>query len=90
MSKTRQEKAASVFNDDKEQNQRQLDFSAKLQDLERLKLQESNKYLRKGMIPGGLRLKKIPTTAYSDAFVIGWNQILSICSTKPFPHAAPN
>lgn len=91
MSRSRQEKAASVFNDGQEQGQKHLEFTSSLQNLEKLKLQESrvwwdhttiNKYLSKDMIPRGLRLKKIPTTIYSDAFVIEWNQILSTCSTK--------
>lgn len=37
-------------------------------------------YIEKQMIPRGLRLKKIPTTSYSDAFITKWNDILSSCS----------
>lgn len=35
---------------------------------------------RKYMIPRGLRLKKTPTTVYTDTFMCKWNEILSTCS----------
>lgn len=32
------------------------------------------------MIPRQLRIKKFPSTTYSDAFMIEWNNVLSECS----------
>lgn len=37
-------------------------------------------YIEKNMIPRGLRLKKTPTTVYTDTFTSKWNEILSTCS----------
>lgn len=37
-------------------------------------------YVAKNMIPRGLRIKKLPTLIYSDAFLIDWNNTLSECS----------
>ncbi|KAG8593608.1 hypothetical protein GDO81_000903 [Engystomops pustulosus] len=39
-------------------------------------------YLNRKMIPRGLRIKKMPTTIYSDLFLETWNQTLSDCSEK--------
>lgn len=91
MSKTRQEKAALVFNVEQEQSSQQYDFSEKIKDLEKLKLLESRvwwdhttlqNYLDKGIIPRGLRIKKVPTTVFSEDFTKEWNEILSACSSK--------
>lgn len=91
MSTLRQERAAFAFNIEHDTNLKHFDFSAKLQDLEKVRLQESrlwwdlttlNKYVEKGMIPRGLRIKKIPTTIFSEVFTKEWNEILSSCSIK--------
>lgn len=37
-------------------------------------------YVSIQMIPGGLRLKRVPTFIYSDSFMKDWNDILSECS----------
>lgn len=40
------------------------------------------KYIQKDMIPRGLRLKKIPTTVFSENFKTDWDSILSRCSLQ--------
>lgn len=39
-------------------------------------------YIRKNMIPHGLRICKTPKSAYGDDFMQQWNTILSDCSVK--------
>ncbi|XP_069609164.1 uncharacterized protein [Ranitomeya imitator] len=66
-------------------------FSTDVNKLEKLMINEMkvwwdfttlDNYVQKDMIPRGLRIKKIPTTIYSQQFVDEWNMILSNCSTK--------
>lgn len=39
-------------------------------------------YVEKKLIPRGLRIKKIATTVYSEAFQNEWNDILTNCSVE--------
>lgn len=39
-------------------------------------------YINESMIPRGLRIKKIPSTLYSESFLTEWNTILSKCSLE--------
>lgn len=38
------------------------------------------RYIDECMVPRGLRIKKSPSTIYSDLFIVEWNDILSKCS----------
>ncbi|XP_073511436.1 formyl peptide receptor 2-like [Phyllobates terribilis] len=82
-------KAESVFSVDSINPSDVNDMSALFKQLEKLMLNETkvwwdqttlSNYMHKNMIPRGLRIKKIPTTIYSEEFVVNWNQLLSDCS----------
>lgn len=37
-------------------------------------------YIGESMMPKGARIKKFPSTSYSNEFMVKWNDVLSKCS----------
>lgn len=91
MNANRKQRVDNTFGFSEETQQKQNDFMDKIRALEKLMIQENRvwwdsitlqKYVDRNMIPRGLRMKKVPTTIYSDTFKEEWNLILSTCSLK--------
>lgn len=91
MATARQERVARAFGASIAHGQQHTDFIEKLRALEKLLLQENklwwdfttlHKYVEKEMMPRGLRIKKLPTTVFSEEFLTEWNGILTHCSTQ--------
>lgn len=80
-----------IFNVPDSNTQDTLDLKIQMGSLEKLLTKEMRtwwdltslkKYIDKEMIPRGLRIKKKPTTVYSDLFQTRWHDVLTDCSIK--------
>lgn len=87
----RMQKAASIFNIDAQTVSQNVEVKQSMWKLEKLKGKELRtwwdattlkSYISKKMIPRGLRLKKFPTSNYSESFTTEWNDTLTDCSLK--------
>lgn len=87
--KNRFDRLAKVFSQSPVDVANSAELRESVQSLEKLKISELKvwwdfntlkSYLERDMIPRGLRIKKYPTTTYSDEFKKAWNSILSRCS----------
>lgn len=82
---------SNIFTDDPTSNNANGNYRQDMNALEKLFLKEAKtwwdlsslrSYIEKNMIPRGLRIKKMPTTLFDDAFMTKWNDILTDSSIR--------
>lgn len=87
----RLQKINAIFNMSDQSSKDKVDINGLMSSLERMLVKELRtwwdcttlqKYVDKEMIPRGLRIKKKPTSTYSETFLAQWQSTLSDCSFK--------